>query len=163
MQSCALLLAWPAFWCSLSSAARRAACTAAPPLSLCQSSSRHGSAQRCRPSAKVHGVRWRHSRCMGLHILVGLVGLTAQPLGLGQRGRVRLLAALAAVLVVVQLLVRCRLLLPASRETTHHHWAMLCLGPRPCNRCARAAACLLLFVLLWRCLNPSAPWQLSPQ
>ena len=56
----------------------------------------------------------RHSRCMGLHILVGLVGLAAQPLSLSQRGCVRLLAALAAVLVVVQLLVRCRLLLPAS-------------------------------------------------
>ena len=66
---------------------------------------------------------------MGLHVLVGLVGLAAQPLSLGQRGRVRLLAALAAVLVVIQLLVRCRLLLPASRRTTHYHWAMLCLGP----------------------------------
>ena len=78
---------------------------------------------------------------MGLHVLVGLVGLAAQPLSLGQRGRMRLLAALAAVLVVIQLLVRCRLLLPASRRTTHYHWAMLCLGPRPCNSCARAAAC----------------------
>ena len=55
---------------------------------------------------------------MGLHILVGLVGLAAQPLSLRQRGRMRLLAALAAVLVVVQLLVRCRLLLPASRDNS---------------------------------------------
>ena len=102
---------------------------------------------------KCMGSRWRHSRCMRLHILVGLVGLAAQPLSLCQRCRMRLLAALAAVLVVIQLLVRCRLLLPASRRTTHYHWAMLCLGPTPCNSCARAAACSTF----------SAQWQFSPQ
>ena len=51
---------------------------------------------------------------MGLDILVGLVGLVAQFLSLSQRSRMRLLATLAAVLVVTQLLVCCCLLLPAS-------------------------------------------------
>lgn len=55
---------------------------------------------------------------MGLQVAVGLVGLAAQLCGLRQRGRVRLLAALAALLVVVQLLQRRRLVLPAHAFAT---------------------------------------------
>ena len=97
------------------------------PRSLCYSSSTHGSAQNCRPSAEVRGV-WRRSRCMGLHVLVGLISLAAQRLSLGQRGRMCLLAALAAVLVVTQLLVRSRLLLPASAKGFN-----AIAGRRPCS------------------------------